>query len=179
MLKTFQSLGNINCKWKQLFDHIYGKIASSLFVLKKLRKHNQHYGVLFFTRNLHFGTSNYLQILKKNYLSSTIFTWSSFFWKSKEDSYRPNKVYQKFLYSVWKVTTQKVTTSKVATTKNSEHVFGTTGFDTCFLLHMITGIYFLEKLIVTLRFFSTTVFLLCLKCMIWKKPVFYLSSQYQ
>ena len=70
-----------------------------------------------------------------------------------------------FFYSALTETNQKP--SKVGPARNpvlSLYVTGTTCFDECFLLHVITGKqYFLCKFEVTLRFFSTVMLLRSLK----------------
>ena len=61
------------------------------------------------------------------------------------------------------------------------YVIGTTYFNKLFLFHVTTERQcFLQKFIVTLRLFSTAMFVCCLKQVIWNKSVFYfVSQQYQ
>ena len=77
-------------------------------------KHNQNFELLFFMINLHFThKTNYLHIEKQLYFPKTVFMWSYFLWKFKEESYTPGILH--FFQFAWKEMTHKL--SREATAK--------------------------------------------------------------
>ena len=78
--------------------------------------------------------ANYLNVQKLIYFPRTVFTWSSFLWKSKEDSCRLKYITSFFALSK---TINTQTVKSIAATKNlfsSVYVISTTCFDKYFLI---------------------------------------------
>ena len=100
-------------------------------------KHNQHFKLLYFKLNSHFGKSNWIFASRKlNLLSIN----SICLVVSSLEMQRKLKVHYKFFFSVSKETSHKP--SKLAAKKNfscSVHFIDTTCFDEYFWFHLITG----------------------------------------
>ena len=107
---------------------------------QKKRKHNQHFKLLFFKINLHFGTSEYISTYGKlNLLPINSIFWSSLLEKCKEDWSRPNYT-TSFPYPVLKEASYKPL--KIAAAKKSftsVFIIDTTCFVECFSCHVITA----------------------------------------
>ena len=107
---------------------------------KNRRKHNQHFKLLFFKINLHFGTSEYISTYGKlDLLPINSIFWFSLLEKGKEDWCRP-KYTTSFPYSVLKEVSHKPL--KVAAAKISfpgVFIIDTTCFNELFSFHMITA----------------------------------------
>ena len=123
---------------------------------KSRRTRNQHFKLLYFKLNSHFGKSNYISACRKLnlLLINSICLVVSFL--EMQRKLIQSKVHYKFFSSVSKETTHKP--SKVAAAKTFRqcvHVIDTTCFDGCFLFHLITGSYcFLQRFAIVWRFFQ-------------------------
>ena len=107
---------------------------------QKRRKHNQHFKLLFFKINLHFGTSDYACTYGKLNLPPINSIFLVFSSRETQRRLMQTKVYYKLFYSVSKEASHKPL--KVAAAKKSfpsVFIIDTTCFDECFLFHVITG----------------------------------------
>ena len=134
--------------------------------------------LLFFTTNLHFVTSNQISTYRKLNLPLSSSIYFVFLPLEMQKKLKQTKVCHTFSYFAWKETTHKPLTVAAANSLfSSVHVIGTTSFDECFSLYVITKRhYFSWKFIVT---FLSAILLLSFKPVFWKTSVFYALSPHE
>ena len=141
----------------------------------------QHFELLFFKENLHFGTSEQIYTYGKLNLFPIKSIYLVFSSQERQRRLIQTKVYYKLFYSVWKQTSHKPL--KVAAAKKVFHkcvIIDKTCFDECFFFHVITERhYFLYKFSATQRFGAIAMLLCSLKQMFWKRSAFYVRYLYK
>ena len=142
---------------------------------KNRRKQNQHFKLLFFKENLHFGTSEQISTYRKLNLLSIKSIYLVFSSQERQRRLIQTKVYYKLFCSIWKETSHKPL--KVAAAKKIFPkcvIIDKTCFDECILFCVITGRHYsLCKCSVTQRFGAVVMLLRSLKQMFWKRSAFY------
>ena len=105
---------------------------------KNRRKYNQHFKLLFFKINLHYGTSDYISTYGKlNLLPINSIFWSSLREKCKEDWCRP-KYTTSFPYPGLKEFHKPLNMAAAKMFFPSVFIIDTNCFDECFSFYVIT-----------------------------------------
>ena len=133
---------------------------------------------MFFKINLQFGTSDYIWKTKLSSLNSVYLDFSSL---EMQRRLILTKAYYKLFYSVWKKTSHKLL--KVAAAQNSfptVYIIDTTGFDECFLFHVITGRHnFYTNLSLPRGLVQPPCCCVFLKQLFWKKSKYYIRYHHK
>ena len=143
---------------------------------KNRRKHNQHFTLLFFKINLHFGTSDCISTYGKlNLLPINSIFWTSLLEKCKDDWCRRPKYTTSFPCCLKRSVSQTLYSSmcKKVFPKCAYHWYNLRQW-MFFISYHNCKRYFLHKFIVTQRLGATGMLLCSFKQVFWKNSAFYI-----